>query len=73
MVKSLAQNLLDPTPSETSLYWRLSRAEPILYLSIDPDSGAGSDLAIPLSEENAQRIHERHHLKPGGQYSGQRP
>lgn len=57
MVKSLAQNLLDPTPSETSLYWRLSRAEPILYLSIDPDSGAGSDLAIPLSEENAQRIH----------------
>ena len=57
MVKSLAQNLLDPTPSETSLYWRLSRAEPTLYLSIDPDSGAGSDLAIPLSEENAQRIH----------------
>ena len=43
MVKSLAQNLLDPTPSETSLYWRLSRAEPTLYLSIDPDSGAGSD------------------------------
>ncbi|WP_333496388.1 cyclic di-GMP phosphodiesterase [Kluyvera sp. CHPC 1.251] len=57
MVKSLAQNLLDPTPSETSLYWRLSRAEPTLYLSIDPDTGAGSDLAIPLSEENAQRIH----------------
>ncbi|MFU0922650.1 cyclic di-GMP phosphodiesterase [Kluyvera sichuanensis] len=57
MVKSLAQNLLDPTPSETSLYWRLSRAEPTLYLSIDPDSDAGSDLVIPLSEENAQRIH----------------
>ena len=55
MVKSLAQNLLDPNPSETSLYWRLSRTDPTLYLSIDPD--AGSDLAIPLSQENAQRIH----------------
>lgn len=55
MVKSLAQNLLDPNPSETSLYWRLSRTDPTLYLSIDPD--AGSDLAIPLSPENAQRIH----------------
>lgn len=55
MVKSLAQNLLDPNPSETSLYWRLSRTDPTLYLSIAPD--AGSDLAIPLSPENAQRIH----------------
>ncbi|ROU17224.1 cyclic di-GMP phosphodiesterase [Kluyvera ascorbata] len=55
MVKSLAQNLLDPNHSETSLYWRLSRTDPTLYLSIDPD--AGSDLAIPLSQENAQRIH----------------
>lgn len=55
MVKSLAQNLHDPNPSETSLYWRLSRTDPTLYLSIDPD--AGSDLAIPLSPENAQRIH----------------
>ncbi|HDG1707161.1 TPA: cyclic di-GMP phosphodiesterase [Kluyvera ascorbata] len=55
MVKSLAQNLLDPNHSETSLYWRLSRTDPTLYLSIDPD--AGSDLAIPLSPENAQRIH----------------
>lgn len=55
MVKSLAQNLLDPNLSETSLYWRLSRTDPTLYLSIDPD--AGSDLAIPLSPENAQRIH----------------
>ena len=54
MVKSLAQNLLDPNSSETSLYWRLSRAESTLLLGSDPDANA--DVAVPLSEENASRI-----------------
>lgn len=54
MVKSLAQNLLDPNSSETSLYWRLSRAEPTLLLGTDPDANA--DFAVPLSDENASRI-----------------
>ncbi|WP_052281634.1 cyclic di-GMP phosphodiesterase [Kluyvera genomosp. 1] len=54
MTQSLAQNLLDPNTGETSLYWRLSRDNPILHLSVDPDSTA--ELTVTLSEDNVRRI-----------------
>lgn len=55
MSRSLAQNLLDPNSDKTSLYWRLARSEPTLHLSIELETDG--ELAVPLSAENAQRIH----------------
>ena len=55
MTKSLAQNLLDPNSGKTSLFWRLSRDNPTLHLSVDPDTQA--ELTVTLSQENTQRIH----------------
>ncbi|HGK4674011.1 TPA: cyclic di-GMP phosphodiesterase [Kluyvera georgiana] len=54
MEKSLAQSLLDPNSSESSLYWRMSHGESALHMGTDPDRN--TDLAIPLSEESVSRI-----------------